>query len=139
MRILNMGNTLIILGLMIALLGIVLNLFTKIRLPLLPGDILMQKDGFTLYIPIVTSLLVSAILTIILNLYSQPHPEMKPTKAIRVLKEIEISGRHKFFNDAGIFADAMADYLEYVRGDGQYRSETYDLGNDAMEVTRKLG
>ena len=33
----------------------------------LPGDIVVQREGFTLYVPIVTMLLVSVALTVLLN------------------------------------------------------------------------
>ena len=33
----------------------------------LPGDIVVQREGFTLYVPIVTMLLVSVVLTVLLN------------------------------------------------------------------------
>ena len=38
-------------------------------LPRLPGDIYIQRRGFTLYIPIVGSILVSLLLTLLLNLF----------------------------------------------------------------------
>jgi hypothetical protein len=37
-------------------------------LPRLPGDIMIQRDGFALYFPIVTSIVVSLILTLLLSL-----------------------------------------------------------------------
>lgn len=33
----------------------------------LPGDILVQRDGFTFYFPLVTMVIVSVVLTILLN------------------------------------------------------------------------
>lgn len=33
----------------------------------LPGDIVVHREGFTLYAPIVTMLLVSVVLTVLLN------------------------------------------------------------------------
>jgi hypothetical protein len=33
----------------------------------------------------------------------------------------------------------VAPYLEYVRGDGRYRSREYDVGDDAMEVSILTG
>jgi DUF2905 family protein len=62
-----LGRFLIGLGLAIAALGAVLLLFNA--LPRLPGDIYVQRKGFTLYIPIVGSLLLSLLLTILLNLF----------------------------------------------------------------------
>ncbi|MBI2326821.1 hypothetical protein HYU92_00730 [Candidatus Curtissbacteria bacterium] len=38
-------------------------------------------------------------------------------------------------DNVGMFADAMADYLEYVRSSGKYKSKTYDFGFDAVEVS----
>ncbi len=37
----------------------------------LPGDVVIKKKNFTLYLPIVTSLLVSLVLTLILGLWSR--------------------------------------------------------------------
>jgi uncharacterized membrane protein len=64
-----MGNYLIGLGFLIIFLGLILNLISKFNLPVLPGDILIQKENFTFYFPIVTSILLSIFLTIILNLF----------------------------------------------------------------------
>ena len=36
-----------------------------------------------------------------------------------------------------IFKDDMADFLEYVRQSGRFRSETIDFGQDAVEVSIK--
>lgn len=41
-------------------------------------------------------------------------------------------------DNAKIFAADMADYLDYVRHSGRYRSEFHDLGFDGMEVSVKL-
>lgn len=64
-----MGNYLIGLGFLIIFLGLILNLISKFNLPVLTGDILIQKENFTFYFSIVTSILISIILTIILNLF----------------------------------------------------------------------
>ena len=48
------------------MLGAVLWLFGG--LPRLPGDIYLQRKGFTLYIPITTGLLLSILATLLLNL-----------------------------------------------------------------------
>ncbi len=61
------GKLLIALGVLLIILGgVVLLLGT---LPRLPGDIYVQRKGFTLYVPIVGSLIVSLLLTILLNLF----------------------------------------------------------------------
>jgi uncharacterized membrane protein YidH (DUF202 family) len=56
----TMGVLLIILGGVVLVLG---------GLPRLPGDIYVQRKGFTLYVPLVGSLLLSVVLTILLNLF----------------------------------------------------------------------
>ncbi|MBI2051426.1 O-methyltransferase [Candidatus Roizmanbacteria bacterium] len=41
-------------------------------------------------------------------------------------------------DNAGVFAWEMRNYLRYVRKSGRYKSTTYDLGFDALEVSKKL-
>ncbi|MGA3191574.1 MAG: O-methyltransferase [Candidatus Bathyarchaeia archaeon] len=41
-------------------------------------------------------------------------------------------------DNAGIFADQMKDYLNYVRSSGKYRSEYVPFGEDGVEVSVKL-
>jgi hypothetical protein len=65
----GIGKILIIVGIVIAVLGVLLAFGTRIPLlGKLPGDILIQKDGISFYFPIVTLLLLSALLTIIFNI-----------------------------------------------------------------------
>lgn len=61
-----MGKLLILAGLVIAGIG----LFVSLGLPLgrLPGDIVVRRDHFTLYIPLGTSILVSVVLTLVFML-----------------------------------------------------------------------
>ncbi len=62
------GKLLLVFGGIIALLGLV-TLFTG-RIPFLgrlPGDIVLQRGNFTLYVPLVTMLLLSIGLTVLLN------------------------------------------------------------------------
>ena len=64
----GIGRILIIVGIIIVVLGLILAFGG--RLPLLgklPGDILIRKDGFTFYFPVVTLLLLSVVLTLIIN------------------------------------------------------------------------
>jgi len=56
----TMGVLLIILGGLVMVLG---------NLPRLPGDIYLQRRGFSLYVPVLGSLLLSIVLTILLNLF----------------------------------------------------------------------
>jgi len=66
MTVSTFGRILVGLGLITAVLGAVLWLFGG--LPRLPGDIYLQRKGFTLYIPITTGLLLSILATLLLNL-----------------------------------------------------------------------
>lgn len=69
----NLGRTLIILGLIVIALGVVISLGERlpIRLGRLPGDIVLRGKHSTFYFPIVTSLLVSAVLSLILWLFNR--------------------------------------------------------------------
>ena len=61
------GKALLALGLIIAALGGALLLFGKIPfLGRLPGDITVQRPGFTLHIPLATSLLLSVLVSLVL-------------------------------------------------------------------------
>lgn len=62
-----MGKSLIVLGLIIALIGVIVTFAGKIPwLGRLPGDIYIKKDNFTFYFPLATSIIVSLILSFIL-------------------------------------------------------------------------
>jgi hypothetical protein len=65
----DIPRTLIILGLALVAAGILWPLAAKLGLGRLPGDIAIERDGFRLYIPIVTSLLISAVLTLLFWLF----------------------------------------------------------------------
>jgi len=64
------GKVLIYAGLFLLLLGLVLLYFPKLFAWFghLPGDIHMEREGLRVYIPIASSLLLSLILTLLLNL-----------------------------------------------------------------------
>lgn len=64
-----LGRILLILGLVLLLLGGVLVLGGKIGLGRLPGDIFIRRGNFTFYFPLVTSIIISLILTLLLNLF----------------------------------------------------------------------
>lgn len=38
-------------------------------------------------------------------------------------------------DNVGIFANAMDDYLQYVKNGGRYQSQTVQVGSDAMEIS----
>lgn len=63
------GKFLILLGIIFVLLGLILIFVPKIPfIGKLPGDIYVKKDNFTFYFPLGTSILISLLLTLILNL-----------------------------------------------------------------------
>ncbi|MCS7276307.1 MAG: DUF2905 domain-containing protein [Dehalococcoidia bacterium] len=65
----QVGKWLMVAGVALALLGGLVLLASKVPfLGRLPGDILVQRDNFTFYFPLVTSILLSIFLTIVLNL-----------------------------------------------------------------------
>lgn len=62
------GKTMILVGLLLAGIGGLILLLQRvpgIRLFRLPGDIHIERDGLTIYIPIVTMLLISVVATIL--------------------------------------------------------------------------
>ncbi len=64
----TIGKMILTLGLIMVLVGGGLLLFGKLGLGKLPGDIFFQRGNTTFYFPLATSLIVSLVLTIILNL-----------------------------------------------------------------------
>ncbi|MEW5901472.1 MAG: DUF2905 domain-containing protein [Acidobacteriota bacterium] len=63
------GNFLVALGVFLIILGYLLR--TGLRLPglgKLPGDIVIQKGHFTIYLPLATSLLLSLLVSLIIFL-----------------------------------------------------------------------
>ncbi|OGX15348.1 MAG: hypothetical protein A2166_04405 [Omnitrophica WOR_2 bacterium RBG_13_41_10] len=68
----EIGKTLIIFGIILLGVGLFLTFFQRIPfLGKLPGDILIQKKNFSFYFPIMTSLLVSIILSLIFWIFSR--------------------------------------------------------------------
>ena len=64
----GLGKLLIYIGIIVVMIGAFLLLMA--RLPWfgrLPGDIAWQRDGWTLYVPITTMILVSIVITLLLN------------------------------------------------------------------------
>jgi hypothetical protein len=61
----DVSRTLIILGLVLVAAGLLWPILGKIGLGRLPGDIAIERDGFHLYSPIVTSILISAVLSLL--------------------------------------------------------------------------
>jgi hypothetical protein len=64
-----MSRWLILTGLALVVLGIAWPYLGKLGLGRLPGDIRIERDGFTLYLPITTSIVVSLVLSLLLWLF----------------------------------------------------------------------
>ena len=63
----RMGKTLVLIGLVIAAIGVVIML--GVPLFRLPGDIYVKRDNFSFYFPITTSIVLSIIITLLLALF----------------------------------------------------------------------
>ena len=66
-----LGRTLVFLGLIVVVIGIAL-MFAE-RVPFvgrLPGDVTLRGDGWTVYAPIGTSIILSLVLTAAISLYA---------------------------------------------------------------------
>ena len=64
----GIGRIIIIIGIIMVVLGLILAFGERIPfLGKLPGDIVIKKDGISFYFPLVTLLLLSVVLTLIIN------------------------------------------------------------------------
>lgn len=64
----NPGRTLVVVGLVIAGVGALVWLLGGLGLGRLPGDFSWRRGGTRVYVPIASSIVVSVVLTIVLNL-----------------------------------------------------------------------
>jgi hypothetical protein len=64
----EIGRFVVIAGIVLVLTGALLMVGGRIPwFGQLPGDIVIQRDGFTLFFPLASMLVVSVVLTIVLN------------------------------------------------------------------------
>lgn len=68
------GRWLVVLGVAAVVIGLGLMAWDRLGLPRvqllrLPGDIVVEREKFRLYIPIVTSIVLSVILTVLFNIF----------------------------------------------------------------------
>ena len=61
-----MSRLLIILGLVLVAVGVLWPVIAKLGLGRLPGNLVIERENFRLYIPIATSLLISLLLSVVL-------------------------------------------------------------------------
>jgi hypothetical protein len=64
-----MGRTLIVLGLLVAGVGLLMTLGLPIGR--LPGDFTIRRGNFTFYFPLASSILASIVLTLVMMLMSR--------------------------------------------------------------------
>ena len=69
----TLGKWIILIGLGLAVLGGLVWLAGRVGLPLgrLPGDLSIQNGNFTFYFPCASSILVSLVLTVLINLVAR--------------------------------------------------------------------
>ena len=69
----GLGKLLVVVGGLLVLVGLVVMLVNKSGLPLgrLPGDLVYRGKNTTVYFPLVTSVLLSVVLSVVLYLVSR--------------------------------------------------------------------
>lgn len=71
----HIGKILILVGIIILILGVLITYGDNIpiisKFGRLPGDITIEKDGFVIYFPLASSLLISAIIYLIFKVFQR--------------------------------------------------------------------
>jgi len=67
----EVGRFLIIAGTIIVVVGVVFLLADKLPIGRLPGDLRIGNDRVRIYVPIATCILLSVIVTLIVNFFSK--------------------------------------------------------------------
>jgi hypothetical protein len=62
-----MGRIFIIIGIVIIVIGLLLQYGNKIPIGKLPGDFVIRRENITIYFPLATGIILSIILTVIIN------------------------------------------------------------------------
>jgi uncharacterized membrane protein YidH (DUF202 family) len=66
----GLGKTLIYLGLLLVVVGLILSLAGKLPwLGHLPGDISIERERFSFYFPLATCIIISVILSLVLYFF----------------------------------------------------------------------
>lgn len=66
----DFGRALLVLGLVIAAVGAVLIAAGRVGIGRLPGDLVWKGDDWAVYVPLGWMIVVSVVLTLVLNLFS---------------------------------------------------------------------
>ncbi|MCF7884881.1 MAG: DUF2905 domain-containing protein [Candidatus Marinimicrobia bacterium] len=71
----NLGRMLIIFGLILLVMGLLISYGGNIpiinKLGKLPGDFVIKREGFVLYFPLATSLILSAIVYLLFKVFQR--------------------------------------------------------------------
>jgi DUF2905 family protein len=65
----DLGRVLVVIGLVLLVIGVLAMLGVRLPFGRLPGDIAIEGERGGIYIPIATMILISVVLTILLNLF----------------------------------------------------------------------
>ena len=66
----GLGKTLVVLGLLLAIVGVIFLFAGKLPwLGHLPGDITIQRERFSFYFPITTCIIISLLISLVLYLF----------------------------------------------------------------------
>jgi hypothetical protein len=63
-----MQKILIIVGALLLAIGLLWPVLSKLGLGRLPGDIVIEREGFSFYFPITTMIVISIVITVIFRL-----------------------------------------------------------------------
>jgi hypothetical protein len=66
-----MAKVLILIGLVLIVVGLIWLAGERLGIGRLPGDIVVERENFTFYFPLMTSLIVSVVLSLLLWLFSR--------------------------------------------------------------------
>lgn len=64
-----MQRALIILGILVALVGVAWPWISKLPLGRLPGDIVIDRPGFRFFFPVTTLIIISVVVSLILMIF----------------------------------------------------------------------
>lgn len=65
----SIGKVLLVIGGLTAAAGLAILLFGRLGLGRLPGDIIIRRENFVFYFPIVTTVIISIVLTLLFTLF----------------------------------------------------------------------
>ncbi|MBP7088537.1 MAG: DUF2905 domain-containing protein [Candidatus Omnitrophica bacterium] len=68
----SLAKSLIFIGVSIFILGLVLLIVVKLKIPFLgrlPGDISIQKENFSFYFPLTSGIIISIILSLLFRIF----------------------------------------------------------------------